>query len=251
MQIEDIAGLAVPGTYLLLALLEARYPAREFPPIPWWRAIGLLFFVIMGAVVSVVPTMIPTSWVQSFRLLDLSDLGIIGGVLIGWPVMTLVNYYWHRSEHRFNSLWCCFHQLHHSPQRLDLAGFSYTHPTEMVMSAFLSLFVGMFLLGLNPVAVAIIGYMVALAAMIQHLNMTTPTWIALLFQRPEAHRLHHERGVHQRNYSDFPLWDRLFGTYGDPVLFKGDVGFESPADRRVGAILAFQDVNRPAPSHGN
>ena len=63
--------------------------------------------------------------------------------------------------------------------------------------------------------------------------------------------LHHERGVHGRNYSDFPLWDMLFGSFVNPDRFDGDVGFDAPADRRLGEMLLWQDVNAPSLGRGN
>jgi hypothetical protein len=54
----------------------------------------------------------------------------------------------------------------------------------------------------------------------------------------------HQRDVHAYNYGDFPLWDLLFGTFRNPAEFgKEDVGFAEPADRRLGAMLAFRDVS--------
>jgi sterol desaturase/sphingolipid hydroxylase (fatty acid hydroxylase superfamily) len=50
--------------------------------------------------------------------------------------------------------------------------------------------------------------------------------------------------VHAYNYSDFPLWDILMGTFKNPDTFDGDVGFAGRAPQRVGAMLLFQDVNQ-------
>jgi hypothetical protein len=50
--------------------------------------------------------------------------------------------------------------------------------------------------------------------------------------------------VHAYNYGDFPLWDILFGTFKNPRDFgTNDVGFPSPQDRRLGAMLALRDVS--------
>ena len=46
----------------------------------------------------------------------------------------------------------------------------------------------------------------------------TPRWLGYVIQRPEAHGLHHELGEHRRNYSDFPLWDMLTGTFVNPEV---------------------------------
>jgi len=49
--------------------------------------------------------------------------------------------------------------------------------------------------------------------------------------------------VHHRNFGDLPLWDMVFGTYANPPRFEGEAGFDQPASRRVGAMLAFADVH--------
>jgi sterol desaturase/sphingolipid hydroxylase (fatty acid hydroxylase superfamily) len=102
-----------------------------------------------------------------------------------------------------------------------------------------------FLLGLDPVTAGTVGYVSAFYALFQHWNVRTPRWLGYIIQRPESHGLHHELGVHARNYSDFPLGDLLMGTFANPSSFDGEVGFAGAALRRVGAMLLFQDVNPP------
>jgi len=58
-------------------------------------------------------------------------------------------------------------------------------------------------------------------------------------------------GVHYYNYADFPPWDMLFGTFRNPAKFMGDCGFEAGADRKLGAMLAFADVNAPLYGSGS
>jgi len=79
--------------------------------------------------------------------------------------------------------------------------------------------------------------------MFQHWNVRTPKWLGYFIQRPESHCVHHRKSVHYYNYADFPLWDVLFGTFRNPTNYIGECGFEEPADRRMGAMLAFKDVN--------
>jgi hypothetical protein len=59
----------------------------------------------------------------------------------------------------------------------------------------------------------------------------------------EVPRLEERR--HAWNYSDLPIWDMLFGSWRNPETFAGEVGFDAPATRRLGAMLTFIDVNRP------
>ena len=77
------------------------------------------------------------------------------------------------------------------------------------------------------------------------MNIRTPLWLGYFIQRPEAHCIHHQRDVHAFNYGDLPVWDMLFGTYRNPAAFEGTVGFDLPATDRLGAMLAFVDVNEP------
>jgi hypothetical protein len=58
-------------------------------------------------------------------------------------------------------------------------------------------------------------------------------------------------GVHAFNYADFPLSDLLLGSFRNPKAFDGRCGFEAPADRRLGAMLRFVDVNLPLYRHAS
>jgi sterol desaturase/sphingolipid hydroxylase (fatty acid hydroxylase superfamily) len=76
------------------------------------------------------------------------------------------------------------------------------------------------------------------------MNVSTPRWIGYFVQRPEMHRIHHEFGVHEGNYSDLPLWDMLFGTYRNPATVNVDCGFEAAREARVLDMLACKDVHK-------
>ena len=113
----------------------------------------------------------------------------------------------------------------------------------MVVQALMQLFVTVIVLGLDPVAAALVGYVAALHGMFQHWNVRTPRWLGYLIQRPEAHCEHHRLGVHANNYADLPLWDLLFASFRNPASFDGRCGFAAPADRRMLAMLAWRDVS--------
>ena len=221
MKAEDILGLMVPATFLFFFVTERLFPRREYPKIKLWGLVGFGFLIMVAVISTVVPLLLPPS-ITRYHLIDGSGLGVAGGVLIGYPLSALGSALLHRAFHEVNFLWRLGHQLHHSPRRLDIPGSVYFHPVDVTLQTAPATLVAVFLLGLDPVAAAIIGYII---------------------QRPESHGLHHERGVHARNYSDFPLWDILMGTFRNPETFDGDVGFEGNAPSRVGAMLAFRDVN--------
>ena len=44
------------------------------------------------------------------------------------------------------------------------------------------------------------------------------------------------------NFADIPLWDRLFGTYGDTTEFAPQCGFPNGAEEKLTSMLAFRDV---------
>ena len=110
----------------------------------------------------------------------------------------------------------------------------------------LQLFVTVIVLGLDPLAAALVGYLVAFNGFFQHWNVRTPQWLGYFIQRPESHCVHHRMGVHYYNYADFPPWDMLFGTFRNPAKFMGECGFEAGADRRLGAMLGVRRRQRAA-----
>lgn len=244
MKPEDLAALAIVSLFVGMLVLEAVAPARSYPRRTLWRVRGALLFVGFAALATVLPFLLPVAFMQEHRLLNLEGLGVFGGALVGWFVLSFFNYTWHRSSHRFTALWRGFHQIHHSPQRLDIASSMVFHPLDISMDVVIATFVTTFVLGLSPAAAAVVGVVSQFYAFFQHLNVNTPAWLGYFIQRPEQHFVHHSRDVHGFNYGDLPLWDLLFGTFKNPATFgAGEVGYASPADGRVLAMLAFQDVS--------
>ena len=243
MSAVDFFGLLVPVTYLAMLAIEARFPARPFPPIAYWRLKGFAFLIVQGLLATLTPLLIPEHWLAEHRLLDLHGLGVIGGAALGYAVVSLASYAWHRSAHSFPLMWRTFHQIHHSPQRVDMSGAALFHPLETIVFLLIGMVTTTLLLGLDPLAAALTGYIAAFYGYFQHMNIRTPPWLGYLIQRPEAHCIHHQRDVHAYNYGDLPIWDILFGTFRNPASFEGDAGFDQPASGRLGAMLAFTDVN--------
>lgn len=243
MPTEALIGLLIPCTFLTMLAIERLAPARHDPPRRGWTWIGLGFLMLAGAIAVATPLLLDPAWLAAHRWLDLRPLGVAGGTVVGWLALSGLMYAWHRLQHASPLLWRLVHQLHHSPQRLDLAGSFFFHPLETLAQMMLSSITCTLLLGLDPMAASIVNYVAAFHAMFQHLAVRTPRWLGWLLQRPEAHALHHRMGVHAHNYSDLPLWDLLFGSFRAEAEHGGPVGFASPDDRRVGAMLMFQDVS--------
>lgn len=251
MKPEEFLALAVPVVFILMLLIERRWPARRFPAVKGWHWVGAFSFVFAGAMNALLPEMIPGEWLAGHRLMDLTGLGVLGGAVVGHLSITLATYLWHRATHAWTPLWRAFHQLHHAPRHLNIYAANLLHPTDLVIYVLLPTLIATLVLGLEPLAAAIVGGIGAFNAFFQHWNVRTPQWMALFAQRPEAHCVHHQRGIHAYNYSDLPLWDWVFGTCQNPKEWAGETGFDAPADTRYGAMLRFEDVNQPLLGEGS
>src|SRR5690349_7597100 len=246
MTIEDAVGPVLAAAFLLGMLAEIIIPRETQPRLRFCGLIGIGFFVLGGVINVGLPLLLPGAWVATHSLLPGHRLGLAGGIAVGFVAWTFVYYWYHRSEHRFDLMWRALHQLHHSPTRVDAAGFAFAHPFDIITQTVISLVVMIGVLGLDTRAVALVGLYTAIAELVQHINVRTPRWLEWFMQRPEAHQRHHEFGQHAGNYADWPVWDKLFGTYRAPATAPLTYGFEDAATRRIGAMLACIDVNRAA-----
>jgi sterol desaturase/sphingolipid hydroxylase (fatty acid hydroxylase superfamily) len=240
MALTDLLLYATAAVFPLLLVIEHLMPARRQPELPAWRTLGIGFFVVFAAVSFFLPQALPPAWFEA-SLVPGAELGVLGGAVVGYLAVTLVGYAWHRAAHASPVLWRLFHQMHHAPRRLDVASAFIFHPSEMVFYTLMPLAVTTLVLGLDPVAAGIVGLLGVLNTVFQHANLATPRWLTWFMQRPEAHSIHHS--VHAHNYSDFPLWDRLFGSYREGVGFRPGVGFAKAQSKRWGAMLLFRDVH--------
>lgn len=166
------------------------------------------------------------------------------GGCIAYFIATFIFYWWHRWRHTSDVLWLGFHQIHHSPQRIEVITSFYKHPVEMLVNSILGALIVYSVLGLSLTAGAIYTALTALGEFFYHTNMRTPRWVGFIFQRPEMHRIHHQYGRHRNNYGDIVWWDMLFGTYENPELFTASCGFDDWREQELGSMLLFRDVHR-------
>jgi len=237
--------LLIPITYFVALVIEARWPARRFPERRGWRWLGVAFLVLIGMVGATVPLLLPLDWMAAHRWIDGTPLGVAGGTLVGWLVLSFVTYLYHRTSHAWSPLWRISHQIHHSPQRVDVSGSVLFHPFEMVVQVLLQLLVTVIVLGLDPLAAALVGVVAAFHGVFQHWNVRTPRWLGYIVQRPESHSRHHARDLHAGNYGDLPVFDMLFGTFHNPPDFSAEAGFYPGASARIVDMLLFRDVSKP------
>jgi sterol desaturase/sphingolipid hydroxylase (fatty acid hydroxylase superfamily) len=156
-----------------------------------------------------------------------------------------VYYWWHRARHEIPFLWRWFHQVHHSPQRIEIITSFYKHPFELIVNGALSSLLLFAVAGVSPAAGAVAVTITGLAELFYHWNVRTPYWLGFLFQRPESHCIHHRDGWHRSNFADLPLWDMLFGTFDNPRDFASACGFGPEREPLLGDMLLGRDVNAP------
>ncbi len=237
----DKIPLLIPLTFILMLVLERIRPAREQPKVRFWLAKGIAFQVI-AAVLGSVPGAVIAATLAPHALLELARLPLAAEFAIGLCAAELAQYWMHRTIHTSSFLWRWMHQLHHSAERIDVAGSAVLHPFELVVRSSITAGITV-LLGLSPLGAALVGLVGVQLAMFEHLNLRTPRWLGYLIQRPEAHSVHHARGVHAYNYGSMPVWDLVFGTFRNPVTFTGPAGFWDGASRRILPMLAGRDVS--------
>lgn len=186
------------------------------------------------------------SWASLFQLSKHVSPAV--GGLIAYFIATFVFYWWHRWRHEHHLLWRGFHQVHHSPQRLEVITSFYKHPGEMIVNSIIGSLLVYTVLGLSLEAGAIYTLCTALGEFFYHTNVRTPRWVGFVFQRPEMHRIHHHRDRHRNNYGDITWWDMLFGTYENPKAWIHACGFDDPKEQQLLQMLACKDVHDGAGS---
>lgn len=239
-----VVGVLVPITFFVLVLVERWFPARELPRVEGWTKKGVLFFFVTGAVQLFVPASVAIA-VARLSPLHLATLGLVPSVALLLVVCEAFSYAIHRAMHAIPWLWRWTHQLHHSAERVDVAGALYFHPLDVaVQSAFTALPAAIF--GVSPAAAALAGYVFFFIAVFQHVNVRTPRWLGWIVLRPEQHAMHHERGVHHHNYGNFAFMDLAFGTFRNPEGFVPEAGFYDGASARLREMLRGKDVSAPS-----
>lgn len=228
-----------------MILVERIGLGRLWPRVPgwWWRALLLNGIQVAAVWVAGVGW---NGWMLRHRLWSSDWMGTTSSALFGYFAITFFYYWWHRWRHQSSFLWRWFHQLHHSPQRIEVITSFYKHPFEVFANSAISSAILYLVVGVGPQAASGAVLLSGLAELVYHWNVPTPHWLGYIFQRPESHCVHHQEGVHSFNYSDLPLWDALFGTFRNPEKWEARCGFGDSEEQRFGEMLLGVDVNQQA-----
>ena len=223
--------------------IELVAPGRKWPKVAGWWTRAIALNAVQVAMVFIAG-LTWDKWLKDWSIWDLeAAFGQTGGAIAGYLGITFIYYWWHRARHQVPFLWRMFHQIHHSPQRLEIITSFYKHPLEIFANAGLSSFILYVLCGLGPQAAVLAILLTGLAELFYHWNVKTPHWIGFVFQRPESHCVHHKQGWHRQNFSDLPVWDMMFGTFHNPKTFEDACGFADHKERFLPKMLVGGDVN--------
>ncbi len=127
--------------------------------------------------------------------------------------------YWrHRLGHRVPLLWRA-HELHHSGDHLNVLKSPRNHVIELMLRA-LMVYTPLVLLGAPATWIPFYAGAVMVLGPIAHANLDLrlPGFVHYLIGTPQLHAIHHasEARFADRNFSNLPLLDLLFGTFVHP-----------------------------------
>lgn len=239
----DPISLIVLGMYGVLMVWEAVFPARKLPKMKFWKLRGLTSFAVFFYLSTYFP-LIWDTYLVDYQIFDLTALGTWWGAFVGIMIYEFALYVWHRSMHKNDRLWKVFHQMHHSAERMDSYGAFYFSPMDMIGFTFLGSLCLVVVAGFTAEASTLFILITTFLGIFQHSNIKTPAWIGYFIQRPEAHTVHHAKGIHAYNYSDIPIFDIIFGTFKNPKGYENETGFYHGASARVWDMITFKDVNK-------
>jgi len=243
---QPLVDQALPAALIVLVTLtffivERVRPGRPLPQVRGWYARAALMNVMQLALIGAGGLI----WNRFFRDHALLNLGgwrypVLEGFFY-WFVGTFVFYWWHRLRHA-DGFWLLFHQVHHSPSRIEVLTSFYKHPIEIAADSIIASFFIYLVFGGSALAGAWTSFFGAAGEYFYHSNIRTPQWLGWIIQRPEHHSIHHQMGVHRYNYGDLTIWDRMFGTFKEAPEFAKRCGFPGTAEERLPDMLVFRDV---------
>lgn len=218
---SNIIFSLVPGIWFIaLFIAESVFSLRRPVRNRFHRITVNLIFSSIAAVtglLAVRPVSMGTvlfSGNNGIGLLNIFDFPFSIEFTIGFLLMDLSFYYWHRLNHVVPLLWR-FHNVHHSDPDLDVSTSFRFHFVEILYSSIFRI-VQVAIIGI-PIHVYLCYELVfSLATIFHHSNIRLPLRVEKLLNKivvtPRMHGVHHSfyRDETNSNYSViFSFWDRL------------------------------------------
>jgi sterol desaturase/sphingolipid hydroxylase (fatty acid hydroxylase superfamily) len=185
---------------------------------------------------------------REFGLLHIASLPINFRFMLGFLLMDLSFYYWHRLNHEWPLLWR-FHNVHHIDPDLDVTTSFRFHFVEVLYStAFRALQV--LLIGVSPVTYAAYEIAFTCETAFHHSNLRLPIRVeralCKILVTPRMHGIHHSQVYEEANANYgtiFRWWDIFHGTLRLGVRQSDvDIGvpaYSSPEDNTLSRLTAL------------
>jgi sterol desaturase/sphingolipid hydroxylase (fatty acid hydroxylase superfamily) len=223
LQSKTIIGIIVLVVFLALLILESRFSLRQAKRSKVQRFainVGLSALALATGAFIVAPVALRVSArvsETSFGLLRVISLPSIVEFILGFLLMDLTFYYWHRANNSFPLFWR-FHNVHHIDPDLDVSTSFRFHFGEVLYSvAFRALQIS--LIGISLFTYLVYELVFQCATMFHHSNLRLPItaerWLNKIIVTPRMHGIHHSivRDETNSNYSVvFRWWDLMHGT---------------------------------------
>jgi sterol desaturase/sphingolipid hydroxylase (fatty acid hydroxylase superfamily) len=257
------------GVFAAMALWEIFAPRRDWTvgrARRWPNNLGvvaldtlLVRLVLPTAAVGVALRGEAAGW----GLFSLTDWPYWLKVAAGVVVLDLAIYLQHVMFHAVPTLWR-LHRMHHADLDIDVTTGVRFHPIEILLSLGIKIAV-VAAFGIPALAVLIFEVLLNATSMFSHSNVRLPrrfdAVLRWLVVTPDMHRVHHSIDPAETNTNfgfNFPLWDRLFGTYrpqpaaGHRGMTIGIEQFRDPAELRLDRMLTqpFREDPGPQPFNG-
>lgn len=247
--IED----AYDGTmWLLIGLLELLFIVGVIGLLQTWRPVeplldkqqvrlDVLYTIIhrlgifrLGLYFTLLPA---AEWVQGYLHLNEIALPAVDqlwpgitdvpwvSLLIYLVIFDLVDYWYHRLQHRWHWFWA-LHAVHHSQRQMTMWSDNRNHLLDDFLRSSVQVIVA-YLLGVPPGQFILVVVLTQLLESLSHANvrLSFGKWFDRVLVSPKFHRHHHYIGadaaVGGYNFAVlFPIWDMLFRT----ARFDGHYG---------------------------
>jgi sterol desaturase/sphingolipid hydroxylase (fatty acid hydroxylase superfamily) len=251
-----VAGLVVPVMAAVvgfsLLILERIYPLRKATR-PFLRRfmINTLLTgqaIIAGGIIVKFVSHDTGQWASAhgIGLLRIIKVPFSVQLIIGFLLLDLTFYYWHRVNHTVPLLWR-FHNTHHTDPDLDVTTSLRFHVLEVLYSAVFRV-LQILLIGASPVIYFIYEGVFQVITLFHHSNLKLPVKVERVlnkvFVTPRMHGIHHS-DVKDEAYSNYSVvfrwWDMLHSSLRLNVpqseISIGVPAYRAPEDNSLRSVM--------------
>ena len=243
--------LIILSAYLILLFFETAFPlrGRKLPRAGRFAVNAVMtlpVFLIGGSIVRTVGLYL-ASWCESthFGILQMATIPSPLRFALGFLLMDLSFYYWHRINHEWPLLWR-FHNVHHCDPDMDVTTSFRFHFMEVLYSTGFRA-VQVMAIGVSPVTYAVYEICFSCETVFHHSNLRLPVTVERMLNRvivtPRMHGIHHSyvKEETNSNYSTiFRWWDAMHGSLNlgirQPEVTIGVPGYSLRGDNGVLAL---------------